>query len=60
MMCYKDRTFCKHDSCSKFSICDRALTSQVQKDAEKWWGKSNGEAPICVWVEKPECFEELK
>ena len=54
MMCYKDMTFCPfHEECAE-KPCPRALTEEVIKDAEKWWGKEN--PPICMYAKKPECF----
>lgn len=45
MVCYKDMTFCPHhESCEDGEDCERALTDQVKKDAEKWWGRPG--API--------------
>jgi len=55
MICYQDRTFCQFNLLCKNSVnCDRVLTSEIKKDAEKWWGKEN--APICVYAEFPPCF----
>lgn len=59
MLCYKDMTFCKfHKECAKGKECDRALTDEVIKDAEQWWGKKG--APVCIFMEKPECFTDVK
>ena len=46
MMCYKDRTFCINKNCKEFLKCSRALTPEVQADAERWWGSPD--APIVV------------
>ncbi len=55
MMCYKDRTFCTFGPlCKSSSTCDRVLTDKVKEDAKKWWGADD--APICVYMEFPECF----
>ena len=57
MLCYRDMTFCNHyTDCSKKDTCDRPFTPQVKKDAEKWWGDDG--APIAMFVDKPECWEE--
>ena len=57
MMCYKDRTFCPFfDTCRYGNECDRALTENVKYDAEKWMKN----APICQFVEKPECWREVE
>jgi hypothetical protein len=53
MFCYKDRTFCPFDKCSKFNTCKTALTEGVQKDAERWMK----DPPICVYVDKPDCYK---
>ena len=59
MISYRDMTFCPFfEDCIKQERCDRCLTAEVQRRADKWWGK--GEAPICVFSEKPECWEKLK
>jgi len=58
MICYRDKTFCKYRDCGKFGSCDRALTEFVKDSAEKWWG--NKDAPIAVFIDKPECYEEKK
>ncbi len=58
MMCYRDRTFCPFNGCSQFNDCDRALTDKVKEDANRWWGQSEEDAPICQWTEKPQCYEE--
>lgn len=59
MICYKDRTFCPFfSSCTDAAICSRALTDEVKERAYQWWG--NQEAPICVYVDKPGCYNERK
>lgn len=58
MMCYRDRTFCPFfSSCSDAAICNRALTDEVKAEAKKWWGPE-GEAPICIYLDKPKCYIE--
>lgn len=57
MMCYRDRTYCPFSSsCLNATNCSRALTDEVKEAAYKWWG--NQEAPICVYVDKPECYHK--
>jgi hypothetical protein len=57
MICYRDRTFCQYyETCKNGKECDRSLTTKVIDDAEQWWGSKD--APICVFGEKPDCFEE--
>ncbi len=57
MICYRDQTFCTEETCKHFENgCINALTKAVQKSAHKWWGSKD--APICVWAEKPKCYEE--
>lgn len=54
-ICFKDSCFCTfYEKCKKGKECDRALTPKVLEDAEKWMKN----APICQFVDKPECFEE--
>ncbi len=61
MIHYRDMTFCSsYKECRNGKKCNRALTPQVQKDADKWWGKGTGQAPICQFVDKPECYKEKK
>lgn len=54
MLCYRDMTFCNYLDCAN-KQCSRRLTDDVIKSASKWWGKDN--PPICVFAEKPNCFE---
>jgi hypothetical protein len=55
MIGYKDRCWCVERDCISFGKdCDRALTSEVKLQAEKWWGSPG--APINVFGERPECF----
>lgn len=56
MICYKDMTFCVSKSCKKWEGCFRALTKEVEKNAEIWWG--NKDYPIAVFTEEPECYKE--
>ena len=57
MICYRDMTFCTfYEGCGA-DRCDRALTPEVQEQADRWWGKEGG-APICVFGEKPECYKQ--
>ena len=60
MFCYKDKTFCKFDDCKTWKKCNRAFTKTEQKAAQKWWGKwgKTSGAPVCFFVDKPECFDE--
>lgn len=60
MICYKDRTWCDfHVECTKGSTCDRALTQEVRKAADEWWGKGSGGAPIALFVAPPNCYEDI-
>ena len=57
MLCYRDRTYCSFSDCDKFGEeCSRSLTDQVQADADYWFGRGKGEAPICMFSDKPKCF----
>lgn len=31
---------------------------KLTKMATKWWGADNGPAPICMFTERPICYEE--
>lgn len=54
MLCYKDRTYCKYyTECAV--PCSRALTPEVLKAADEWWGSPDG-APICEFAEEPDCM----
>lgn len=56
-LCYRDMTFCEFwRDCAEGDACDRALTAQVQADADEWWG--GDDYPIMVFAERPECFKE--
>ena len=58
-MCYRDMTFCTFwEKCKDNKKCGRALTDKIKEDADKWWG-TKGEAPICTYVDKPECFKKI-
>ncbi len=63
MICYRDMTFCTyHKNCQNSSICSRALTPEIEKKADEWWESvkfnDNGGAPICVFADAPECYEQ--
>lgn len=54
MMCYRDMTFCTfYEDCKTASTCERPLTEQIKKDAEKWMK----DAPISMYIDKPECWK---
>jgi len=56
MLCYKDMTFCTFwKECKDNKKCGRALTDKIKEDAEKWMKN----APICAYVDKPDCFKKL-
>ena len=58
MLCFKDMTFCTYEGCAKFDNgCKRSLTPKVSAEAAKWWGKGPGGAPICRFMDKPDCYE---
>jgi hypothetical protein len=57
MLCFEDITFCTfYADCIHQYTCNRPLTSEVQEQAEKWWGKPN--PPICTFLDKPKCHKE--
>lgn len=59
MMCYRDMTFCTfYKTCAKAKRCHRPLTPQVKAQAANWWGSDD--APIAVFGEKPQCYEEIE
>lgn len=54
---FRDMTFCSYwESCAVASFCHRPLTEEVKREAAKWWGSND--APIAMFVEKPECHKE--
>ena len=57
MICYRDKTFCSFLNCMHSNTCHRALTKEIRKMADKWWGKGKDKAPICQYSDKPECWE---
>ena len=66
MICYMDMTFCNETTCSKFGDgdkdCPRSLTLAIEHMASYWWNqgtpkKNWSEAPICVFINRPDCFE---
>lgn len=56
MICYKDKTWCTYKECKHSKTCKRFLSEQIKLDAKKWWNDSESEPPICVYIDKPECF----
>lgn len=63
MFSYGDMTYCPFDDCANFGDkCNRSLTDEVQADADKWFrgwcDDPERGAPICVFTERPNCFEE--
>lgn len=59
MICYMDKTFCSYaETCSYARSCHRALTPEVQAAADKWWEGCSGNAPICLFVDKPQCHSD--
>ena len=56
MICYKDTTFCQDTTCANIEKCPTALTDNIQKQAEKWWGDKH--APIAVFADRLKCFEK--
>ena len=58
MICFKGRTFCTDKECTKFDRCEKALTKDMSKQADKWWGKDG--APVAVYTVRLECFEAKK
>lgn len=55
MMCYRDMTFCGFwEDCKKAKTCRRALTNEIKEKAEKWMKN----APICQFVDKPDCWKK--
>jgi len=57
LLCYKDNTFCTaYEQCIHHpEECKRALTPEIIKEAEEWWGSVP--APICTWSGVPPCFK---
>jgi len=59
MIHYKDRTYCPfYMTCIEGRDCSGALTAEVKAKADKWWGKGKDQAPICAYIEEPECYVE--
>jgi len=54
MMCYKDRTWCRENTCTHKNKCDRFFTDTDAANAEAWWGSEG--APVCFFGERPKCF----
>lgn len=49
MISYRDRSYCTREDCAYFATCDRALTDNVRKGAQKL------QLPICV-AQFQDCF----
>lgn len=59
MICYRDMTWCQHgETCAKANKCHRAFSASDHYQATKWWGDED--YPICFFVERPECYEEME
>jgi len=57
MLCYRDMTFCDFKKCKHFDNgCPQSLTQEVRDGAVEWMGDN---APICIYSEEPECYEEM-
>ena len=54
MICFADKTFCEDRECAKFNECKDALTEEVSKRAEKWWGDKG--ASVSVYKGRLDCF----
>ena len=59
MLCYKDRTFCKDDTCHYFTLgCHRALTKKIKQDAHDFG------LPISVMMpqegEHLDCWKQIR
>lgn len=46
MICFRDKTFCVSPNCE--NKCGYKLTDEIKKEADKWWGKGEGQAPISM------------
>ena len=57
MIGFKDMTFCPFLDCGEWN-CHRRLTKEVRRQADNWWGEGEDNAPICMYVDKPECYNE--
>ena len=57
-MGYGDQTWCGFwKQCKHGKECGRAITKQVEKKAEAWWGDKH--YPIAMYADKPtKCFME--
>jgi hypothetical protein len=59
MMCYRDMTFCREDTCIKFKDdCERAYTTKVQAEALGWWASHSAIVPVCFFTDRPECYDK--
>lgn len=57
MIHYRDMMFCtNYRGCMNAGKCGRALTEQVRIEADAWWGKGEGKAPIAYYADTPDCF----
>lgn len=58
MICFMDRTFCPFGDCALSATCSTYLSDGVKAGAKAWWG--GDDAPIAVFVDKPECWAEAE
>lgn len=54
-MGYRDKTWCKEDTCKYKDQCPRFFTDKDREEAIKWWGDSN--FPIAMFTNTPACYE---
>lgn len=52
MLCYKDRTLCDFEDCSKFKICTSALKNQDILNAKELG------LLIALYSDKPVCYKD--
>ena len=59
MISFRGVTFCGFNSeCNKGGNCALAYTDDIAAQAKEWWG--NEDAPVCLFADKPGCFEEIE
>ena len=58
MMGFKDKTWCREDTCIKHTTCPRYFNETEQALAREWWG--GDDFPLVCWAEKLECYKGEK
>lgn len=61
MICYRDQTMCREESCINFKDnCDRAMTPKEKARATAWWNGPGYPVSYYDHPKKLDCYEPKK